>query len=85
MKGSIRMSAHIGHASPFRSAPAAPRVSGWSVFFRRMMTVVETRLQLQELDDRMLRDIGITRHGALREASRAPWDIGPDGKPTPHR
>lgn len=32
------------------------------------------RLQLAELDDRALRDIGISREDALREAARSPWD-----------
>jgi len=75
------MSAHLGHASSLRSARVA-RSSGWSVLLRRIFTVVETRMQLQELDDRMLQDIGMSRGDALREANRAPWDIGPDGKPT---
>lgn len=76
------MSAHLGHASSLPSAQSsAPGAMGWSAFFRRVTTVLETRLQLQELDERMLRDIGMTRHEALLEAARAPWDIGPDGKP----
>lgn len=75
------MSAHLGHASTLRSASVA-RSPGWSVLLRRIITAVETRMQLQELDDRMLRDIGMSRGEALHEAHRAPWDIGPDGKPT---
>jgi uncharacterized protein YjiS (DUF1127 family) len=35
---------------------------------------VVTRRQLLEMDERMLKDIGITRAEALREAARAPWD-----------
>jgi uncharacterized protein YjiS (DUF1127 family) len=80
------MSAHLGHAASLPSPQSrALRATGWSVLLRRMVTVVETRLQLQELDAHMLRDIGMTRHDALREAMRAPWDIGPDGKPRPGR
>jgi uncharacterized protein YjiS (DUF1127 family) len=75
------MSAHLGHASSLRSAPVA-RSHGWSVLLRRMFTALETRMQLEELDDRMLRDIGMSRGEARHEANRAPWDIGPDGKPT---
>lgn len=76
------MSAHLGHASSLSSAQSsAAGTKGWSVFLRRVVTVVETRLRLQELDERMLRDVGMTRHDALLEAARAPWDIGPDGKP----
>lgn len=80
------MSAHLGHASSLRSTQiSAPGAFGWSAFLQRVMTVVETRLQLQELDERMLRDIGMTQHEARREAARAPWDIGPDGKPQQRR
>lgn len=35
-----------------------------------------TRRQLLEMDERMLKDIGVTRAEALREAARAPWDNG---------
>jgi uncharacterized protein YjiS (DUF1127 family) len=76
------MSAHLGHASSLPSAQSsAPGAFGWPALLRRVAMVLETRLQLQELDERMLRDIGMTRHDALQEAARAPWDIGPDGKP----
>ncbi len=36
-----------------------------------------TRRELAGMDDRMLRDIGITRFDALREAARKPWDQTP--------
>lgn len=42
-----------------------------------MLRAVATRRQLARLDDRMLKDIGITRAEALAEAGRAPWDLGP--------
>ena len=32
------------------------------------------RIQLAEMDDRILRDIGISRSEALREADRPVWD-----------
>ena len=32
---------------------------------------------LHYLDDRMLKDIGLSRADALAEAARAPWDLGP--------
>lgn len=35
------------------------------------------RLALAELDDRLLRDIGIDRQSALREAGRPFWDGEP--------
>jgi uncharacterized protein YjiS (DUF1127 family) len=44
---------------------------------RAMLRAVRTRRQLAEMDDRMLRDIGISRLDALREAERAPWDLTP--------
>ncbi|MBC9179019.1 DUF1127 domain-containing protein [Pseudoroseomonas ludipueritiae] len=76
------MSAHLGHASPLSSVQcSAPAPLGWSALIRRVVTVVETRVQLQELDERMLRDIGLTRRDALTEAARAPWDVDPGGQP----
>jgi uncharacterized protein YjiS (DUF1127 family) len=43
---------------------------------RAMLRAVTTRRQLAGMDDRMLHDIGISRVDALREAERAPWDLG---------
>ncbi|HEY4253287.1 MAG TPA: DUF1127 domain-containing protein [Roseomonas sp.] len=37
---------------------------------------ITTRRQLLEMDERMLKDIGISRTEALREAARVPWDNG---------
>ena len=42
---------------------------------RSMFRAIATRRQLAEMDDRMLRDIGISRVDALAEAERAPWDL----------
>ncbi len=39
--------------------------------------VATTRRALAEMDERMLRDIGISRVDALREAARKPWDQAP--------
>ncbi|RBW45350.1 hypothetical protein DS901_03780 [Loktanella sp. D2R18] len=36
--------------------------------------VARQRHQLRNLDDRLLRDVGITRAQAMQEASKAPWD-----------
>ena len=57
-----------------RSAPArkAPRPGVWA-----MVRALQTRRQLAEMDDRMLRDIGISRVDALHEADRLPWDLTP--------
>lgn len=36
--------------------------------------LARSRHDLRKLDDRLLRDIGLTRAEALSEAERAPWD-----------
>ncbi|MGQ4879634.1 DUF1127 domain-containing protein [Billgrantia sp. LNSP4103-1] len=41
---------------------------------RHWMQLRHERKQLSELSDRMLRDIGLTRHEAAREARRRVWD-----------
>jgi uncharacterized protein YjiS (DUF1127 family) len=51
-----------------------PRVGALAAGFRRAWRVVTTRQALAELDDRMLRDIGLTRAEVLAELNRAPWD-----------
>jgi uncharacterized protein YjiS (DUF1127 family) len=71
-------------ASPFRAptffgrllAPASRpqsalgRLRLWNRLHRQ-------RRSLAELDDAMLRDIGVTRAEALAEARRSPWDVPP--------
>lgn len=47
----------------------------WLVSLTAMRRAVATRRQLAELDDRALKDIGISRADALAEAGRAPWDL----------
>jgi uncharacterized protein YjiS (DUF1127 family) len=42
---------------------------------RAMLRAIATRRQLAGMDDRMLRDVGISRVDALREAGRLPWDL----------
>ncbi len=56
--------------------PAA-RQAGWLAWLRRVLRAIESRRHLAEMDERMLADIGISRAEALREASRAPWDLTP--------
>jgi uncharacterized protein YjiS (DUF1127 family) len=40
-----------------------------------MWRALVTRRQLAQMDDRMLRDIGLSRAEALHEANRWPWDL----------
>jgi uncharacterized protein YjiS (DUF1127 family) len=61
-------------------APARPirgARQGWLAWLARMLHAIETRRHLAEMDDRMLKDIGITRLDAYEEIRRAPWDNGP--------
>lgn len=51
--------------------PAMPRLTP----FRTMLRAAVTRRQLADMDDRMLKDIGISRVDALQEADRLPWDL----------
>ena len=64
----IRSSLTFGlwHVAPAK----APRPG-----LRAIWRAVRTRRELAAMDDRMLRDIGISRVDALREADRAPWDL----------
>lgn len=75
--------------SGFVISPGALRQSGravrrkvagghtWLDWLGQALRAVTTRRYLAEMDDRMLRDIGITRMDASQEANRAPWDFGP--------
>jgi len=64
----------LSFGSLARPMPAAktPRPGLWL-----MLRAIWTRRQLAEMDDRILRDIGISRVDALREADRLPWDLTP--------
>ncbi len=47
-------------------------------FLQLFLTLTEARRQrrrLAGLDDHLLRDIGLTREDADREATRKPWDV----------
>lgn len=58
------------------ACPARRRSAGWLAWLGAVLCTVETRRRLAEMDDRMLKDIGISRADALEEAGRAPWDLG---------
>jgi len=66
----IRSTLSFGLLACPAPAPKAPRLG-----FRAMFRALQTRRQLAEMDDRMLRDIGISRVDALQEADRLPWDL----------
>lgn len=51
------------------------RPAGFVRGLLRMLALHRQRARLGQLDDRMLRDIGLTRHQACREAARPPWDV----------
>ncbi|MEZ5768880.1 MAG: DUF1127 domain-containing protein [Paracoccaceae bacterium] len=42
----------------------------------RALATRHQRMQLDELDDHLLRDIGIDRPAARRESERPFWDVG---------
>lgn len=50
---------------------------GWLGWLATTLRTIETRRHLARMDDRMLKDIGLTRAEALEEAGRAPWDLAP--------
>jgi uncharacterized protein YjiS (DUF1127 family) len=46
-----------------------------ALWLRRALSVQRQRARLATLDDRMLRDIGLTRAEAEAEATRPAWDV----------
>lgn len=43
--------------------------------FAALANLVRSRHQLRQLDDRMLKDIGVSRFEAETESSRSIWDV----------
>lgn len=70
------MSARTACRPPVAS-PAAPSLAGLWDGLRRAWVAHRTRRQLRELDDHLLRDLGLSRADVAREMSRAPWDLDP--------
>lgn len=64
-------SASAGRALPRRFASASKRlVPGWRLWLGKR----RSRRRLADLDDRMLRDIGVSRAEAMREIRKSfPW------------
>jgi uncharacterized protein YjiS (DUF1127 family) len=76
------MSATTPHlATAISARPAAIEAgrgaAGWVHQLSVLLRTLVTRRQLEAMDARMLRDIGLTRSEALAEAGRAPWDVVP--------
>ena len=67
----IRSTLSFGLLARTAPAPKAPRLG-----FRAMFRALQTRRQLAEMDDRMLRDIGISRVDA--PAGGGPAALGSD-------
>jgi uncharacterized protein YjiS (DUF1127 family) len=56
-------------------ASKARRRQGFMALFWRLTGLRRQRAQLLRLDDRALRDIGLTRADAEDEAARPIWDV----------
>lgn len=65
---SVLQAARLAQPVPF---------GGWLSRFAAMLRAARTRRELAAMDDRQLRDVGLTRDAAMEEALRAPWDIAP--------
>ncbi len=65
------MSAHL---APAAFAPMRRAARPVAALLAEMVRRVRTRARLEELDERMLRDVGMTPAQAAREAAKAPWE-----------
>lgn len=68
------MSRPIARIDGALGIPHAPRALGVARRLAAWIDIGAQRRRLAELDERMLRDIGISREDALREAGRPFWD-----------
>lgn len=78
-EGTLTMSGHALTRLHASRRPAAVPAMGWLSFLAEMLRAMQSRKRLAEMDDRMLKDIGVSRAEAFEEANRAPWDIGQRG------
>ncbi len=60
-----------------RAGHVKRRLGSWLVKWEHAMQVRRERRALARLDDRMLKDIGLSRADANREAARSLTDLGP--------
>jgi len=56
-----------------QSASATRAPMTFATLVKRWVDVARSRRQLSELDPRLLRDIGLTREAALKEAEKPFW------------
>ncbi|MFV0361427.1 DUF1127 domain-containing protein [Tropicimonas sp.] len=66
------MSIHSTHAAPLFGSWHGGRVVSR---IRNMVALRRQRRNLAELDDRALRDIGVSRYEAEIESARPSWDV----------
>ncbi len=79
LKEFVMSAAHFLSSSAFRpNAAQDGQKNGfflWPEHLIRFWRAYETRQHLAELDEHMLRDIGITPADARHEIMRKPWDV----------
>ena len=63
-------------ATPRPAAAPVPR-RGWLAWLVDCLDAIGTRRELATMDERMLKDFGITRYDAQIEANRSFWDTTP--------
>ena len=61
--------------APFVASSRTVRHAGIAARLAKAWRIISTRRYLREMDDRMLKDIGISRSQANFEATRSVWDV----------